>query len=126
MCRLQQLQPLQGLPVTPQGLGMGSPLSTWLTGPSCGWISVLTLGMAATPRMLWQEQWQLLASRYVLFITVTNVLDVCCCCINGNDPSNMGDVPVGLIIGLHCYQVILLGDVIGYHSGIRSSFTLLT
>ena len=66
MFRLQQLLPPQGLPVTPPGLGMGSPLSTWLTGHSCGWISVLTLGMVATPLMLWQEQWQLLASRCVL------------------------------------------------------------
>lgn len=62
-CRL--LQPLhpQGPLVTPPGLETGSLLSTWLTDPSCGWTSVLTLGMVAIPRMLWREQWQLLASR---------------------------------------------------------------
>lgn len=60
-CRLQLPQIPQGVPVTHPGLGMGSPLSTWQTGHSCGWISVLTLGMGVTPPMLLQEPWQPLA-----------------------------------------------------------------
>lgn len=66
ICRQPQLPHPLGQPVIPQGLGMGSPLSTWPHGHSCGWTSVLTLGMAATPPTPLPELWLLLASRYMV------------------------------------------------------------